>query len=159
MWWRAPTISTPAKDTHPPETLLSSTFLGAPTLVVLWSFIGVTAVLLVVINVFDPHPGFGLPDSAASNMVRIACAFALWAAFSIRFACTGESQQRLPPTRRMLLVSPLLVVSGPIGWIVLLMALRVWISRMRPGKLRAGLFVVLAAPCAVVTLMGMELVG
>lgn len=153
-------IRTPAADPYPPEPLMASTFLGAPTLVVLWSFIGLTAVLLVVIHAFDPEKGqFGFPESEASNMVRIACGLGLWAAYSIRFACTGVVQRTLPRTSLVAVLIPVLVLSGPVGWIALLIVARVLLSRMRQGKLRTGLFVVLAAPCAAVTVLIMELAG
>ncbi len=153
------TISTPATDPHPPEPLMASAFLGVPTLVILWSFIGVTAVLLVVIHSLDPVQDWGFPASDASNMMRIVCGIGLWAAYSVRFACTGVVRQKLPRAWLVIVLIPLLVPAGPVGWIVILAVVRAWLSRLRPGKLRTGLFVVLAAPCAAVTVFVMELAG
>lgn len=157
MMRRGRRLVTPAPDPHPPEPLLASIFLGAPTLVLLWSFIGMTAVLLAVIHAFDPKQcKFGFPESDASDMVRIACGIGLWAAFSIRFACSGVMRQKLPRAWLVIVLIPLLVLAGPVGWIVILAVVRTWLSRLRPGKLRASLLVAIAAPCAVLTLLGVE---
>ena len=140
------------------EPNLAGTFLGAPTLLLLWSPIGVTAVLLMGIHALDPEQDWGFPASNASNTVRIACGIGLWAAYSIRFACTGPISARIPASK-VTVVFILMIAIGLSGLAILfapLALVRIGLSLLPRGVWRTLAFVMFSAVVALATLFFME---
>ncbi|TVS04929.1 MAG: hypothetical protein EA423_07200 [Phycisphaerales bacterium] len=136
-----------------------STFLGLPTMAILWAFLGVAALLIIGIHALDPKQGqFGIPESDASYMVRIVCGVGLWAAFSIRFACTGPISLRVRSSRTTacFLVMVLIVLSGFALVVALLAPVRILLSYLPRGMWRTLAFVVFSAVAALATLWFME---